>query len=176
MNNKKFFEEKAKNMGHDSYYENKDLLLKTLKEMRLKTVKTAIKRFAKNKIVADIGCGEGYVTLSYVKDVKKVVCADLSHNRLKKAEKNFKARGITNYEIRIENVEDTTFKDETFDAVMFCSTLDHVPDPIKALQELSRITKKNGYIFIELDNDIIPPFTGIRINKEMVDKKLGHYN
>ena len=175
MKTKIFYEEKTKKIGEENYYETKDKLLAYLKNKRIEKVKEAIDDFAKNKVVADIGCGEGYITLNYAKNVKKVICSDISENALKKAAANLKKARIKNFEIHPADAANLEFKADSFDAVLCCSALDHVPNPIKVIKELSRIAKKGGYVFIELDNDIMHPFSGIRINKNMLDK-LGHFN
>jgi len=174
-NNKEFYEKKSEIVNEEKYYEISDPLLKSLKDTRIEKVREAIHSFAKNSVVADVGCGEGYVTASYAGDVKKVVCSDISENALRKAESNLRKAGIKNFEIKAGDAAKTGFKNSQFDAVLCCSALDHVPNPIRVLQELSRITKKGGHILIELDNDILPLFSGVRLNRKMLDN-LGHFN
>jgi len=40
------------------------------------------------------------------------------------------------------------FKNESFDAVLSCGVLEHVPDPEGSLREINRILKKEGYFFV----------------------------
>ncbi|SOD81237.1 methyltransferase domain-containing protein [Spirosoma fluviale] len=40
------------------------------------------------------------------------------------------------------------FKDEHFDAIMCTEVFEHIPDPIKAFNELDRLLKPGGYILI----------------------------
>lgn len=174
MKTKGFYEQKTKKLGEENYYEITDPLLSSLKNKRIEIVRKAINSFAKNREIADIGCGEGYITLNYAADVKKVICVDISENALRKAKKNLLNAGLKNFEIRPADAAKTGLNGN-FDAVLCCSALDHVPNPLNVLKEMSRITKKNGFVLIELDNDILHPFSGIRINKKMLDK-LGHFN
>ncbi len=174
METKKFYEHKTEEVGEEKYYEIHEPLLKQLKDKRIEIVKKAIDEFAGGKVIVDVGCGEGYITLNYAKKVKKVVCSDISENALRKAARNFKEKGIANFEIHPADAAATGLKGN-FDAVLCCSALDHVPDPLKVIKELSRLAKTGGYVLLELDNDIMHPFSGIRINRKMLDR-LGHFN
>lgn len=49
-----------------------------------------------------------------------------------------------------ESIEDTTFKDNTFDLIICKAILEHVLNPFKAAKEMSRITKKNGLVWAEV--------------------------
>ena len=40
-------------------------------------------------------------------------------------------------------------KDETFDALLCCHLLEHVPDDLKAMRELFRILKQGGWAFLQ---------------------------
>lgn len=163
-------------MGEKRYYERiKDPVQRYLKDKRIEMVKRAINDFAKDKIVLDAGCGEGYVTASYAKITRKVVCSDISENALKKARLNLRNAGIKNFEVHAANAARTGLAGSKFDAVLCCSALDHVPDPVNVIKEISRVAKNDGYVLIELDNDILHPFSGIRTNKKMLDR-LGHFN
>lgn len=48
----------------------------------------------------------------------------------------------------IANGDDLPFKDETQDFVLSSHVIEHFFDPIKAIKEWLRVTKKGGYIFI----------------------------
>jgi len=52
---------------------------------------------------------------------------------------------------QIDIVSDITsipVKDESFDAIMCIEVIEHVPDPVKAMNELDRILKNGGYLII----------------------------
>lgn len=49
--------------------------------------------------------------------------------------------------IRLENIESA---EEKFDLVLSCEVLEHVNNPKNVLLEIKRLTKKQGYIYIEL--------------------------
>ncbi len=169
MKTQKFYEEKAKKIHH---YETKDPSIKRLQYKRTSMVKNAMKTFARpDSTILDIGCGDGQVTYAYHKFVKKVVGIDISKIRIKRAS----MLGMKNFVGKVGNATNLKFKDNSIENILCCSTLDHVPNPIKALKEMERAVKKGGCIFIELDNDFLPLSFKIRINKPMLDR-LGHFN
>lgn len=49
---------------------------------------------------------------------------------------------------RIENVERLTFKNKTIGTVLILETLEHVQNPIKALDEIYRVLKKDGVVVV----------------------------
>ena len=52
------------------------------------------------------------------------------------------------YEIIIGDITKTKFNDNEFDAVLTLSLMEHLSDLDGAMKELSRIIKKDGYLFI----------------------------
>ena len=60
--------------------------------------------------------------------------------------------------IKKENVQNLSFKENSFDIVLCQEVLEHVLDPIKAIQELRRVTKKQ--LIITIPNE--PFFTLFR--------------
>lgn len=48
----------------------------------------------------------------------------------------------------ISDIKSIPVKDKSFDAILCTEVLEHLPDPILALREFSRIIKKNGFLII----------------------------
>jgi ubiquinone/menaquinone biosynthesis C-methylase UbiE len=46
---------------------------------------------------------------------------------------------------------DMLFRDEYFDFVTSFNALEHIPDPIKALEEMVRVTRRGGIIYVTFD-------------------------
>ena len=64
-----------------------------------------------------------------------------------------KSLGINNVEFRQADIYNLPFKDETFDSVIICFVLEHLHNPIQALNELKRVLKEGGtMIAIEGDH------------------------
>lgn len=49
----------------------------------------------------------------------------------------------------VADIQDTKLEPELFDLVICSQTLEHVYEPIKAIREIYRITKKGGYAIID---------------------------
>lgn len=108
-----------------------------------------VKKLGKNKKIRilDLGCGGG----GLVKALKKTYPAlefyacDLSKNAINRAKK--KSLGVKFYANDIE--KKLPFKNNFFDLVYMNSVLDHLENPKKGIEEVSRILRKKG-IFLSL--------------------------
>jgi len=83
-------------------------------------------------------------------------------------------------EIKKENIEKLSFKDKSFDVVMCLEVLEHTENPLKAIDELKRVAKKQIIISVPYE----PFFTLFRffiwekehlwaITPKLLEKKLG---
>jgi len=98
----------------------------------------------------DAGCGTGAVTRFLAASVAPTeVCAvDMDAGYLDEARKLAERYGITNVRFDLQDIEDLKLPDQTFD-VSYCRlVLYHVSDPLKAVGELKRVTKKMGVVAI----------------------------
>jgi len=123
--------------------------------------------------VLDVGTGTGVLVpllLEKIGPEGKLVCLDFAEEMLAKARaKGFKG----NIEYICADISRTRFGDAVFDAVVCYSSFPHFPDKAMALQEISRVLKKGGRLFIghtssrdtinqihqripELSHDLIP--------------------
>jgi len=96
--------------------------------------------------VLEVGVGTGSSFKDYPPS-RQIIAVDISREMLRRAEEKLK-----NYngkiELRQEDVQNLSFKDETFDTVftswVFCS----VTNPIKGLTEVARVLKKDGQLLL----------------------------
>ena len=96
----------------------------------------------------DVGVGTGLALPHYGPQLS-VTGVDLSGEMLERARSRVhKARSI-NIEALLEmDASHLKFADETFDIVMATYVLTVVPDPVKVLEELARVTKPGGTVII----------------------------
>lgn len=61
-------------------------------------------------------------------------------------------RGKFRVDLRCQNIRETRFDQNEFDVVVLSHTLEHIPKPIKLLEEINRILKPGGILVIETPN------------------------
>ncbi len=111
-----------------------------------------------NFSVLEIGAYEGLL-LNMFKKNNKVLGTEYASNFIKIAKKKYNVRLIN------KNFEDLTQK---FDLILMSHVFEHFFDIHKAIKNLIKRLKPNGYLFIELPNS--PVFSG-KVNSEL-DKFL----
>jgi len=99
-----------------------------------------------NERLLELGCGTGKLWVENFNDIPatcKIIISDFSKNMLKKAKKNLRP---FNLPIRYEkiNAEDIPYAEQTFDVVIGCHILYHIPNIEKALKSICSVLKPNG--------------------------------
>lgn len=102
--------------------------------------------------ILDVGCGTGAVTMDIALLTKgDVVGVDIDDGKLQKAERLLS--GINNAKVMKANVLNLPFENESFDLVVFNIVLVYIKDQQKAVNEMARVTRKNGVVFATLEPD-----------------------
>jgi len=106
------------------------------------------------KMVLDLGCGNGYLSMEAAKVTSTVVALDIRSRILK----DFKASKLFKEKI-IELVADATylpFKSGTFESVFSYDLYEHVSNQEQLLNEIFRVAKKGGCIALSTGNKLFP--------------------
>lgn len=155
----------------DSIANNWDVIRSEYFEEKLK-YKVLSKAEIDNKIVTDLGCGTGFVSLALAEKANLVFSLDQSNNMLKELKKEISKKAITNiYPIK-SDLENIVLFDESVDAVFINMALHHVVNVDKAISEIYRILKKGGIIVIS----DVTEHDGQWAREEMYDEWLGFSN
>ncbi len=103
-------------------------------------------RFPSDAHVLEVGCGTGVLTrmLARWPAVATVVGVDVAPSLLAKA-RNL-AADLPNVTFREADGRSLPSEDEAFDAIVFDSTLTHVPGPERALAEAFRVLRPLGWL------------------------------
>lgn len=126
----------------------------------------------KDKVVADLGCGTGFLSLALALDASIVFSIDQSVNMLKESRKLVETKKLNNvYSIR-SSIDNLVLFDESVDVVFINMALHHVKDAKKAIGEMHRIIKKNGTLIIS----DVQEHNGEWAKEEMFDEWLGFSN
>ncbi len=101
----------------------------------------------------DIGCGIGYTSIILAELVGSdgdVTAIDISPEPLAIAKRNAERRGIKNIEFVLNDINDPTYlEDNTYDLVYSRFLFTHLEDPVRALNNMVRITKPHGVVVAE---------------------------
>lgn len=111
--------------------------------------------------ILDVATGTGAVMLPIARRVGSeghVTGIDLSSAILKEAERNVRADGLTNVELRKMDAEQLEFPNQSFDVVTCAFSLFLFPDINAALREMYRVCKPGGYIGVSIFDKKPPPF------------------
>src|SRR3989344_2823779 len=108
-------------------------------------------KLAKEKNVLEVGCGTGLVLEKVSKIAKSAKGIDLSSGMLNNAKKK-------RLDVKQASATNIPFKNNQFDVVYSLKVLPHVADIKKALEEMSRVTKKNGVLILEFYNPLSMKF------------------
>ena len=98
--------------------------------------------------VADIGCGDGYLTLEMARWARTVVGIDRSEPVLKRAEALAARRRVTNVEWMKGDLSRLPLGDVSVDVALLSQALHHAADPESAVAEAVRILRPGGRLLV----------------------------
>ena len=107
-------------------------------------------QFVKNKVVLDLGCGEGYGSYIISKVAKRVLGIDIDEKSIKHASSKYIRENLeflqgSATEIPIDG-------EEIFDVVVCFEVLEHISEHEKMLEEVKRVLKKEGIFIVSTPN------------------------
>jgi ubiquinone/menaquinone biosynthesis C-methylase UbiE len=105
-------------------------------------------RYPAGSRVLEVGCGVGAQTLILARNSPgiKLTCIDISEDYLAQAAKKVASEGIRGVEFQQADVYNLPFGPDSFDHVFVCFVLEHLPDPLKALEIFKGLIKTGGTI------------------------------
>jgi ArsR family transcriptional regulator len=98
--------------------------------------------------VADLGCGEGYLTIEAARWAGRVVAVDRSEVVLERAKALARRRRVSNVIWKRGELEKLPIKDATVDVALLSQALHHARDPLRAVAEAVRITVPGGRVLV----------------------------
>ncbi len=99
-------------------------------------------------VVADLGAGEGTLSLLMTQRAERVIAVDHSEKMLEYVVDIAKRNGVKNLEYRLGDLEELPLKDAEVDLVLFHQSLHHALHPGKAVDEAWRIVKPEGRVIV----------------------------
>jgi ArsR family transcriptional regulator len=98
--------------------------------------------------IADLGCGEGYLTIEASRFAKRVIAIDRSEAVLEKARASAKRRRVTNVVWKRGEIEKLPLADASVDVALLSQSLHHAADPSRAIAEAVRIVRPGGRVLL----------------------------
>ena len=98
--------------------------------------------------VADLGCGDGYLTIETARWARRVVAIDRSREVLARGRELAARRGVDNVTWKRGELESLPMEDASADVALLSQALHHVDEPPLALREAARILRPGGRILI----------------------------
>ena len=107
--------------------------------------RTALGLFPRSFVVADLGCGTGYMAESLVDVATRVICVDRSEAMLAEARERIERRGPrAQVDYRSGTLDALPIDDEELDGLTCGMVLHHLEDLDAALREMRRVLKPGG--------------------------------
>jgi ArsR family transcriptional regulator len=98
--------------------------------------------------VADLGCGEGYLTVEASRFASRVIAVDRSDEVLKRARALARRRKVSNVTWRRGEIEKVPIRDGGVDVAILSQALHHAADPARAAAEAARIVAPGGKVLV----------------------------
>ena len=139
--------EKSDEYNEDDPYSVSDNIESDFHQRRFKYTNQLIRKFAPNKKlkILDLGCGEGHLT-GVIKNQNieyEVYGLDYSISAIEYANKNF-----PDIDFVVADAYHPPYEDGFFDVVICNNIWEHVPDPLRLLNGISRIINADGLLII----------------------------
>lgn len=119
-------------------------------------------------IVLELGSGTGVFTVAAAQRIGpqgRFVAVDIQPEMIKRVEQRVRAAGLANVETHAADAYHLPLADGSIDRAFLISVLEEIPDPVRALAELSRVLKPEGILSITaefMDPDYWFPIETIR--------------
>ena len=114
-------------------------------------IASELKKHHPNGLMADIGCGPGYLIADIAKTFPHlyIIGVDIAEEMMEAATHNLSSLGFSKrVSFRQGDVQKLPFEDSAVDFVVSTLSLHHWPDPKQALEEIHRVLRPGGQFLI----------------------------
>jgi ubiquinone/menaquinone biosynthesis C-methylase UbiE len=100
--------------------------------------------------VLEIGCGRGGFSawIARSSSPAEQVAMDFSEVAVRKGRAAAANAGLSRITWEMGDIQNIPRADASFDTVISCETIEHVPDPARAVRELARVLRPGGRLFL----------------------------
>ena len=106
--------------------------------------------FPSGSTILEAGCGTGAQTVLLARSSPRAqfTAIDISTESIRKAKAKTSRNRINNVRFQIADIYDLPFEPDSFDHVFVCFVLEHLGNPLSALNKLYGVLKKGGSITV----------------------------
>jgi len=122
----------------------------------------------KNSNILDIGCGGGILAEELTDKGANVTGLDASKKTIKIANDHAKEKGFNINYLNTSLEEHIKKNNQKYDAIVCFELIEHVPDQLKLIQDISSICKKGTRVFLSTINRNIISFALAKIMAEYI--------
>ena len=100
--------------------------------------------------ILDVGCGPASITVGLAEWAVEgsVIGIDVGEEILQTAQRALDASGLSNVSLEQASVYELPYSDDSFDVTYAHQVLQHLADPVLAIQEMARVTKVGGHVAV----------------------------
>lgn len=99
-------------------------------------------------VIADLGAGEGTLSMLLAQRAKRVIAVDSSEKMIEYGTALALRQGVETLEYRLGDLEAVPIEDGAVDLAFFSQSLHHAPHPARALAEAWRILRPGGRVAV----------------------------
>ena len=110
--------------------------------------------------VLELACGTGQLSFPLAPKTAHWEATDFSEQMIAEAKKKSASKKLY---FSVQDATNLPYTDNSFDAVMIANALHIMPEPEKALREIHRVLKDQGYLFAPTFVQLPDKKTGIRM-------------
>lgn len=121
------------------------------------TIIRELKKHHPQGVLADVGCGPGYLIASMVRSFPdlSIIGVDIAEEMLQKAAENLSSLGLAREVSFCQgDIHELPFEDDCLDFVVSTGSLHHWSEPTRAIKEVHRVLKLGGeFLIFDLRRD-----------------------
>lgn len=156
--------------NHTQKYTAKNPAIRWLTQRWVKNLETTLDHVSrepdmKGDCALEVGCGEGVIAEKLQHRWATVFALDLPDSGLRRDWKDYQGPNFVH-----ANADDLPFRDKQFEAVVAVEVLEHLPDPVRGLQEIARVG--NRHIVVSVPRE--PIFRSCNLLAGRYVKDLGN--
>jgi 2-polyprenyl-3-methyl-5-hydroxy-6-metoxy-1,4-benzoquinol methylase len=110
-----------------------------------------LRAYVPRRDVLEIGCGRGAMA-RYLAELgaRSVTAGDFSDSAIRQTREHL--AGLANADASVQDIQQIGFPSASFDTVVSFETIEHVPEPRRAVTELARVLRPGGTLVLTTPN------------------------